>query len=72
MNTVTSSFDAVVRQMTEISQWPKCRRKQWLEYLSEKNVFLPSTPSSSAPRSPHYDPRAKSGPQRRFVSNEKM
>ena len=37
MNTVTASFDTKVRQMTEISQWPKCRSKKLPKGLSEKN-----------------------------------
>jgi len=36
MNIVTASFDTTVRQMTEISQWPKCLSKKWPKYLSQR------------------------------------
>jgi len=36
MNIVTASFNVTVRQMTEISQWPKCLSKNLPKCLSEK------------------------------------
>jgi len=39
MNTVTTSFNTTVRQMTEISQWPlrpKCLSKKWPKCLREE------------------------------------
>jgi len=35
------SFDKTVRQMTEMSQWPKCCSKKWPECLSEKKQRPP-------------------------------
>jgi len=37
MNTVTVSFNTTVRQMTEMSQWPKCLSNKWTKCLSEKH-----------------------------------
>jgi len=37
MNTVTESFNRTVRQMIEMSQWPKCLSKKWPKCLSDKN-----------------------------------
>jgi len=37
MNTCTASFDTTVRQMTEMSQWPKCHSKKWPKCLSDKH-----------------------------------
>jgi len=37
MNTVMVSFNTVVRQMTEMSEWRKCLSKIWPKCLSEKN-----------------------------------
>jgi len=36
MHNVTASFDATVRHMTEMSQWPKCFSKKWQKCHSEK------------------------------------
>jgi len=36
MDTVMASFKTV-RQMSEMSQWPKCHSKEWPKCLSEKN-----------------------------------
>jgi len=38
MNTVTVSFNTTVRQMTEMSQWPKCLSNKWPKCLSDQNV----------------------------------
>jgi len=38
MNTVTTSFNTTVRQMTEMSQRRKCLSKNWPKCLSEKNA----------------------------------
>jgi len=50
MNIVTASFDTTVRQMTEISQWPKCLSKNDRNiYLSERNsLSWAAFPSSFA------------------------
>jgi len=37
VNTVTASFHTTMRQMTAMSQWPKCLSKKSPKYLSEKN-----------------------------------
>jgi len=36
MKTVMMSFDTKVRQMPEMSQWPKCHSKKWPKCLIEK------------------------------------
>jgi len=41
MNTVTASFDKTVRQMTEMSQWPKCLSK------NDRNVSAKTTASNN-------------------------
>jgi len=37
MNTVVASFDTPVRQMTKMSQWPKCLSKKITEVSQQKN-----------------------------------
>jgi len=38
MTTVMASFTTTVRQMAEMSQWPKCLSKKWPKRLSEKKT----------------------------------
>jgi len=40
VHTVTVSFNTTVRQMTKMSQWPKCLTKKWPKCLSNKSRFV--------------------------------
>jgi len=40
MNTVMASFDTTVRQMTEISQWPKCLSKKMTKMCKRKISWI--------------------------------
>jgi len=40
MNAVTVSFDTTMKQMTEMSQRPRCLRKKLVKCLSEKKTGL--------------------------------
>jgi len=38
MNTVTANFNTTVRQMTELSQWPKCLCKKVRNVSAKKKT----------------------------------
>jgi len=40
MNTIIASFNTTVRQMTEMSQRPRCPSKKWPKCLSETKSSL--------------------------------
>jgi len=40
MDTVTESFNTTVRQMAEMSHWPKRISKKWPKCLSEKKQLV--------------------------------
>jgi len=44
MNTIMASFDATVRQMTEMSLWPKCLSKKWRKCVCEKKTDTNESP----------------------------